>query len=282
VRADAHGPLTRDPVETVDAATVVLVRDATAAGGAPLEVLLLERHRDVAFAGGALVFPGGRVEDADRELDASRWTAASSLATWCERLGTADQRDALGLLVAAVRETFEEAGVLLARREDGRPLDADDLDRDGVVAARRRLVDRERRWDWRDWLEDEGLVLDLGALALWSWWVTPEGPRKRFDTRFLVARMPVGQVATPDGVETTGLRWGPPDAPLAARDRGEVTVIFPTRRNLAAMSRHADADAAWHAAARGDVDQRRILPTLVRTDAGVLVQHPDGGPPEPV
>jgi 8-oxo-dGTP pyrophosphatase MutT (NUDIX family) len=87
-------------------------------GHGGLEVLLLERHLDADFAGGALVFPGGKVDEPDRELDAARWTGRS-LARWREELGTASERDALGVLVAAIRETFEEAGVLLAHREDG-------------------------------------------------------------------------------------------------------------------------------------------------------------------
>ena len=131
-------------------------------------------------------------------------------------------------------------------------------------------------------MTDEELVLDLGALALWSWWVTPEGQHKRFDTRFLVAVLPEGQHAQHDDVETTSLRWATPAEALAAHERGEATVIFPTRRNLADLARFDDAAAAWTAARDGQVDQRRIQPRVVRVGDRVMVQHPDEDDPEPI
>jgi 8-oxo-dGTP pyrophosphatase MutT (NUDIX family) len=270
----------------LDAATVVLVRDHPPAPGeepgrAPLETLLLERHLASDAFGGAFVFPGGKVDAADRELDGARWVGPP-LGPWRERLGAASDADALGLLVTAVRETFEEAGVLLAMREDGTPLEPDDLGSVSFVEARRRLAARGARWDWRTWLSDEGLTLDLGALALWSWWVTPEGSPKRFDTRFFVARLPVGQVAGHDEVEATSLRWVRPGDALAAQRRGEVAIIFPTRHNLAALATFATAEEAWQAAAAGAVDHRRIQPTLEEIDGRQFVRHPFGGGPEPI
>jgi 8-oxo-dGTP pyrophosphatase MutT (NUDIX family) len=266
-------------VPPIASASVIVVRDARHRAG--LEVLLLERHLDADFAGGALVFPGGKVDARDRELDAARWTGRS-LARWREELGTATERDALGVLVAAIRETFEEAGVLLARREDGSPLDADALRRPSAVEARRRLAERGGSWDWRPWLSDEGLVLDLGALAFWSWWVTPVGQHKRFDTRFLIAHLPQGQVAFHDDVETTDLRWiGPADA-LEQQARAEATIIFPTRRNLAALASYGSADDAWVAARDGRVDRRRIQPTIVLVDGRPMVQHPYEDVPSPI
>jgi 8-oxo-dGTP pyrophosphatase MutT (NUDIX family) len=266
-------------VPAVASASVILVRDARHT--AALEVLLLERHLDADFAGGALVFPGGKVDEPDRELDAARWTGRS-LARWREELGTASERDALGVLVAAVRETFEEAGVLLAHREDGTALDADALRRPSVVEARRRLAERGAAWDWRPWLSDEGLVLDLGALAFWSWWVTPLGQHKRFDTRFLIAHLPPGQVAHHDDVETTSLRWIAPAHALEQQARAEATIIFPTRRNLAALAAHGSADEAWRAARDGRVDRRRIQPTIVLVDGRPMVQHPFEDVPSPI
>jgi 8-oxo-dGTP pyrophosphatase MutT (NUDIX family) len=266
-------------VPAVASATVVLVRDRP--DGRGLEVLLLERHLESDFAGGALVFPGGKVDGADRDLDAARWTGRS-LARWRPLLGATSDAEALGLLVAAVRETFEEAGVLLARREDGSPVDADDLAAVGATEARRRLAARGQPWDWRPWLADQGLVLDLGALALWSWWVTPVGPHRRFDTRFLIARLPAGQVAHHDEVETTNLRWVRPADALDDQAAGRVTIIFPTRRNLRALATHPTATAAWQAARDGRVDQRRIQPSIVEVDGRPMVRHPFEDAPEPI
>ena len=262
----------------VDAATVVLVRDAVDAGG--LEVLLLERHLDSDFAGGALVFPGGKVDERDAQLDPARWRGAD-LDRWGVAMGT-DPAGALGLLVAAVRETFEEAGVLLASRSDGSPVTSDDLATDDAMEIRRGLAARGEDVDWRPWLAANGYVLDLGQLGFWSWWVTPEGQHKRFDTRFLLATVPPGQIAQHDAQEITGMRWTRPADALRAQVAGEATVIYPTRCNLAALERYRDVASVQQAVTAGEVDQRRIQPTVVTVDGRSMVQHPDGGPPEPV
>lgn len=272
----AAGPVGRTVHPTVDASTILLLRDGS---GSP-EVLLLERHIESDFAGGALVFPGGKVDPADRELAAARWRGAD-LPTWRESLGADDDAHALGLLVAAVRETFEEANVLLASR-DGEPLTDSDLEQPEFVEARRRLASRGEAFDWRDWLAEQRLVLELGALAPWSRWVTPKGQHKRFDTRFFAARLPTGQSGRSDAVETTDLRWTTPRSALAAQRAGEMVVIFPTRRNLQALDTYSSADAAWRAAAREETDLRRIEPTLVRREGTILVRHPDEDTPEPI
>ena len=276
----AAGRLTDEIVQPVDSATVLLVRDAVEGAGG-VEVLLLERHLDSDFAGGAYVFPGGKVGAEDRALDPARWQA-SSLSAWHDRLGVGSDEEVLGLLVAAVRETFEEVGVLLAHREGGEPIVAQDLMTPSFRSARERLASREGRWDWRTWLEEERVVLDLDTLALWSWWVTPEGQHKRFDTRFFIAAAPPDQIAEHDRVEATEVLWATPQDALAAQVRGEVTIIFPTRRNLETLVRFPTAEAAVQAANAGAVDQRRIVPTMVRVDGKILVQHPDEDEPSSV
>lgn len=279
VRATPEGAT----VPPVAASTVILLRDGPADGEGPgpreLQVLLLERHLNSDFAGGALVFPGGKVDAADRSLAPERW-AGRSLEQWTAHLGVERADEALGFLVAAIRETFEEAGVLLALRENGERISGEELKSRPFMEARERLADRGSRWDWRPWLEEQRVVLDLSALALWSWWVTPRGSHKRFDTRFLVARMPTDQSARFDNVETTSLRWLAPGAALDAAERGEATVIFPTRCNLRQLSAFADVEAAWQAAAEGRVDQRCIEPTLFRKDGKVYIQHPFEDGPE--
>ncbi|MFA9432864.1 NUDIX hydrolase [Egicoccus sp. AB-alg2] len=275
------GRLTGDTTApAVDAASVLVVRDRRRGEG-PVEVLMLERHLQADFAGGALVFPGGKVDPMDRGLDAARWVGDNP-ARWQQRLGAESAEAAQGLLVAAVRETFEEVGVLLATREDGTPVTDEDLRTRSFVTARQRLADRAAAWDWRRWLEDEELVLDLRLLRFWSWWVTPAGQHRRFDTRFFLARLPGGQTATPDDVETTEVRWTTPGDALGAHERGEAVVIFPTRRNLQQLGTFNTVEEAWKAATTDAVDQRRIQPELVRRDGRVLVRHPDGGDPEPI
>lgn len=262
--------------ETRDAATVVLLRESAEGP----EVLLLERHLHSDFAGGALVFPGGTVDAPDRALPATRWDGRDP-AAWQALLGTDSAGDALGLMVAAIRETFEEANILLAHRR-GRPLTDTDLAGASFVEARRRLASREERFDWTQWLADEDLVLDLSALAPWAWWVTPKGPHKRFDTRFFVARKPVDQSGCCDDVETTALRWMTPERALTAQREGEATVIFPTRRNLSALAAHESVAAIWQTAISGNGDMRRIEPRVVIVEGEPRVLHPDDTEPEAV
>ena len=275
------------PVDPVDAVTVMVVRDAPTASAVGsdeagrLEVLLLERHAASAFAPGALVFPGGKLDRVDATLpDACvRWSAPG---TWASRLGVSSTGQARALLVAAVRETFEEAGLLLACHADGTDLADRPLPAAEVAAVRDRMTARDGSHDWAGWLLGHGLLLDLDALAMWSWWVTPAGLPRRFDTRFLIAALPAGQYASHDAVETTAMRWTTPAAALAAYATGELHVIYPTRCTLEQLGTHATAADAVRAARAGAVDLRRIEPTVVHVDGAPMVQHPDGGPPAAV
>ena len=276
----AAGRLVDEEQPAVDASTILLLRDPADTATQGLEVLLLERHIESDFAGGALVFPGGKVDATDRALPPERFSGRDP-AAWRDALGAESDEQALGLLVAAVRETFEEADVLLATR-DGAPVTDADLASPSFVEARRRLSSRDERFDWTSWLAEEDLVLDLGALALWAWWVTPKGQHKRFDTRFFVARLPAEQSAAHDDIEMTSLRWATPQAALEAQRAGQMTVIYPTRKNLEELAVHASAQDAWEAAERGEVDQRRIEPTVVVVDGEVMVQHPYLDDPEPI
>ncbi|MDX1659965.1 MAG: hypothetical protein R3343_14195, partial [Nitriliruptorales bacterium] len=199
----AVGRTVEGTTPAIDSSSVLLVRD----GECGLELFMLERHIETDFAGGALVFPGGKVEEQDRGLSDVRWRGAD-LGQAADDLGVDSEQDALGLLVAAVRETFEEAGILLGTR-GGQPVTGDDLADDTFVEARRRLNDRSDGWDWRGWLDEQELILDLGHLAFFSWWATPDGLHRRYDTRFFVVPAPPEQTAAlaHDEVETTASRW---------------------------------------------------------------------------
>ncbi len=268
--------------EAVPAATVAVVRDH--ADG--LQVLLQERALASDFVGGAWVFPGGKVDGRDAMVDPTRLGPVDLAAVhgvFGSSVGRHGRGDTLALLVAAIRETFEEAGVLLAHR-DGRPVDHTDLAEDAFTTARAGLADRERDHDWRPFLHDQGLVLDLAALRPLAWWVTPHGVHRRFSTRFFVAVAPAGQQrpAGHDAIEMTATVWTTPAEALAAAACGERQVIFPTRTVLSSLVDLPDVAAVSAHADAGGFDLRPITPLVRRVGGRMHVQHPDGGPPEDV
>ena len=263
-------------VTPVDAVTVALLREAPGDPfGAGPEVLLLERHANSSFMPGALVFPGGKIDPPDAELDPSRWTC-SDLAAWVEMLGVPDERAAVALLVAAVRETFEESGVLLARRANGQQVSGSPLDTDLAAHVRKAMCARDRITDWRPWLEEEGLVLDFDAMTMWSWWLTPADRPQRFDTRFLVATLPPGQEARHDGVELVSSTWLRPVEALRRHEAGEFDLRFPTRCTLEQINEHPSAAAAVTAARQGRTDRNRFEAPVVTVDGQRLARYPDG------
>lgn len=246
--------------------------------GEGLEVFLQERTIQSDFAGGAYVFPGGKVDDRDRAMDDHLLGEVD--ATWLQAcLGTTTANEAVALAVAAVRESFEEAGVLLARR-GGDLVDGAFLAAAHTRAMRSDLADRSTDTDWRPWLAAHDLVLDLAALAPFAWWITPHGVHRRYSTRFFVAVVPPDQQTTlgHDGREMTDSVWLGPGAALAAGQAGERMMIYPTRMTLARLAEHADVAAVMAAARSGDVDLRPIVPLVRRGPDGPGVQHPDGGP----
>lgn len=256
-----------------DASTVMLLRD-TADG---LAVCMVERRRAGAFAG-LLAFPGGKVDPADRTLPGSRWRGTAAH----DGHAPMTARE-LGWQVAAVREAFEEVGVLLARRGD-EPVTADHLRAPSFVAARHGLAQRGVAFDWTPWLAEEGLVLDLACLGAWSWWITPEGEPRRFDTRFYVAVVPEEQVdaLVHDRVETVSARWMTVAQVEHERAEGRCGVIYPTRRNLRLLAPYATAAEALAAARGGHLDLRPVQPTLVERDGELVAHHPFDGSVEPV
>lgn len=262
------------PAPAVDAATVLVLRD----GDDGLEVLVQERHVETDFVGGALVFPGGRVEEADRDLPVDL-TVGGAVGDVAARMGT-DERGARGLLVGVAREAFEEAGVLFALR-DGRPVPASLLGDEDVVATRAALAARDDRGDLAGLLRRTGCVLDLDRFVPYAWWVTPEGSHRRYDTRFFVARVPAGQEATvsADHVETTSARWIGPAEALAAGEEGRSTIIFPTRRVLGQLAGGGTVEDVIATARTARID--RHLPTMVDVDGTTMVHLPGEDPEVP-
>ena len=237
-------------VPTRDGATVMLVRDGDHPQR-PLEVFMLRRHPSTAF-GSVHVFPGGVVDGADR---------APALEAHCPGLSDAEASAGLGVpsggrafWVAAIREAFEEAGVLLARTADGAPLR---VDHDPIVQAR---FDGYRRSlhagaiSLLDVLGTEGLVLCADDVRYVAHWITPAGAPKRFDTRFFLARAPEGQIYRHDDEELIGSEWVRPADALARHRSGQFALIDPTISSLDDLGCYATTDELLAARARPGLD----------------------------
>lgn len=217
--------MTPDPIE-IPAATLVLLRE-TPAG---VELFMAERAKSMGFAGGMMVFPGGKVDAADIEL-ARNDTLAPGFADL-------DAVDAAAR-IAAIRETFEEAGVLVT--VGGR------VSEEVRDHWRSRIVEHEE--SFADFLMTTGHRLDPHALVPFAHWCPPAGlEKKRFDTRFYLARMPEAETALHDGHESTHSHWITAAEALARADAGENAIIFPTRRNLERLALHDSIDSLIAAA----------------------------------
>jgi 8-oxo-dGTP pyrophosphatase MutT (NUDIX family) len=237
------------------AATIMLLEDRP-----DLHVLLLRRRAGSAFVGGLSVFTGGGVDAADAEPAVEACCTGLDDRAASRRLGVA--RGGLAYWVAAVRETFEEAGVLLAvDAASGRPVDLASPDVEQRFATLRADVDAGRV-RLADAVRAEGLRLSVDAIHYAARWITPEGPPRRYDTRFFVAALPTGQIAVHDDREAVDSEWRRPADALARFARGELALLPPTvgmLRILAGFSRAADAVAA--AAAQQDGPDRAALLT---------------------
>ncbi|WP_010108349.1 NUDIX hydrolase, partial [Verminephrobacter aporrectodeae] len=213
----------REPVATRPAATVLLLRDAPGNGG--LEVLMTRRSAQASFAPGAHVFPGGGIDalDAQSHSVADRRPAQSALH--------------LTQAIAAIRESFEELGVLLARHADGRMADAQD------IAA----IDRSQPFAAQ--CAARGLRLAADSVYLLAHWTADRDLARRFAVPFLVARMPEGQVPVADEAEQFEPLWVRPADALARHEAGQFFMIFPTIRTLQRLSGFAHAQAVLDAVA---------------------------------
>jgi len=221
-------------VEVQPAATVMLVRDAATGPDVSLEVLILRRHPESVFAADAWVFPGGRVDDADGL--ATPITAGPSDEEASRALGLPS--GGLAYWVAAARECFEEAGILLARHADTNEWLDTTTEWGSARLARNRRDVHSGAASLAAVLEAEGLVLDLSGVHYVSHWITPPGrTARRFDTRFFVAEAPPDQVVSHDAAETVESVWTTPADALERGRAGEITLLIPTIANLEALAR---------------------------------------------
>lgn len=228
----------------VDAATIVLLRD----GKDGLETYMTVRASTMAFQPNALVFPGGKVSSGDLALL---------------------RGDPLGRFkIAAIRETFEEVGVLLAKRDD-QPLIAQEVT--ALFAWRNKLAEHSTHIE--KVAASSGISLDVDALHLIARWVTPRAMPKRFDTYFFLAEMPENQLPEPDGNEVVSAHWFTPRQALAAGARGECLLLPPTFWTLKDLEIYSSADEAIAAMGRESVDP--IEPIVARKDGKIIIQVPD-------
>jgi 8-oxo-dGTP pyrophosphatase MutT (NUDIX family) len=255
------------PIVPRDSSTVIVLREAGA-----LEVFMLERHIKSDFAGGAYVFPGGTVDAADRD------PALTGLVDGSEELAARTDEDpdlVRALAVCAIRETFEEAGILLARHEDGRPVQLDDA---AWSEKRRALANREI--DAVTLAKETGIRYAADLLRFWQRWVTPVFAPRRYDTRFFVAVMPAGQTPLHDDVETTDSTWVHPADAIARGRSGELVIIFPTRMTLESLAGLETTASVFDTAKARPTTP--ILPRFVVEDGEGHVYLPgDPNPHEP-
>lgn len=250
----ADAPFDPASVPVRPASTVMLVRD----GDGGLEVFMLQRNLTASFVAGAHVFPGGAVDPADADAETAAVCSGRDDADASARLGVPS--GGLAYWVAAIRECFEEAGVLLAHDRDGSVVRFDD-----PTVAERFSQHRHAVHDGSLRLADlcvaEGVALDAGQIHYVSHWITPVGEKRRFDTRFFVARAPEAQDPLHDDGETIASLWTRPAEAIERYQRRELFLIPPTIANLGFLAGHATADAAIAAsAAVGEVPA--ILPRL--------------------
>jgi 8-oxo-dGTP pyrophosphatase MutT (NUDIX family) len=246
-----------DPGEVAEprhAATVILLRD----GGSGPEVYLLRRTGTMAFAAGMHVFPGGSVDPRDRST-ATAW-AGPGPDVWARRLGC-DETLARALVCAAVRESFEESGVLLA----GPSSSAVVVDTTTAQMERDRLALLDRSLSMAEMLTARRLVLRSDLLGAWAHWITPEFEPRRFDTRFFVAALPPGQRARDVSSEADAAAWVPVRSAVAEHDAGRMPMLPPTIAALRELAGFDDVAGALAAPRQ----VRPVMPRLV-DDGGRL------------
>lgn len=256
-----------------DAATIMILREADAG----LEVFMVRRHSNSAFMANRYVYPGGKLDDHDCTEVAARHVEGLTPAMARERLGIkGDKREeiapleALGLFYAGIRETFEEAGILLARRGDEQTLI--DLTSDDYVA---RAFERYRAQlnageiALSEVAEQENLVFPLDRLGYFAHWITPTAEPKRYDTRFFVAIAPDSQRPLHDARETTDSTWIRPADAVEQNQNGEFMLAPPTLRTLQKLAEFDSAQAAFDWAL--EHHPPTILPEMEQRDGRIWV-----------
>ena len=247
--------MTNDSI--VPAATILMLRDGTPG----LEVFMVVRHHQIDFASGALVFPGGKIDATD--IDA---------APYCDGIESATPYQ-VAMQIGAIREAFEECGVLLARAEGEAALISGDRLKT-LVDYRESIHSGEI--SFAGFIEQEQLRLACDCLVPFAHWVTPDMMPKRFDTWFYLAKAPDDHLAIHDGTESVDSIWIDPNAALEGAKAGTYTIIFPTRLNVEMLAESSSVDAAIDASKARVI--KEVLPwTETREDGTYLCIPADAG-----
>jgi 8-oxo-dGTP pyrophosphatase MutT (NUDIX family) len=243
------------------ASTILLLRDSTGPDGkGEIEVFMMVRHYEIDFNSGALVFPGGSVDPGDQDIAAKPELYAG---------GEGLDAQALGFRIAAIRETFEESGILLAKPHGSNEL-ISPARAAGISAAFRAAPDTNQIFF--KVLTDNGMLLTLDELVPFAHWITPEGMPKRFDTHFFLAAAPPEQVGAHDGKESTDSIWVSPCEALAGGESGRFKLPFPTTRNLIKLGKHRTVKAALDEARRSKIVT--VMPVMTKLNGGRQLRIP--------
>jgi 8-oxo-dGTP pyrophosphatase MutT (NUDIX family) len=248
------------------ASTILLLRDSPGTGGrdkprGEIEVFMMVRHYEIDFNSGALVFPGGSVDKGDQEIIAS-----PELYSGGEGLDAA----ALSFRIAAIRETFEESGILLARPKGSKALI--DPKRASEIEALTREELCDNKTSFLKVLTEHGLVLALDELVPYAHWITPEGMPKRFDTWFFLAAAPPEQAGAHDGKESTDSIWVSPREALAGGESGRFKLPFPTTRNLIKLGKQPNVQAALDDSRGQSIVT--VMPVMTKLNGGRQLRIP--------
>jgi 8-oxo-dGTP pyrophosphatase MutT (NUDIX family) len=241
------------------ASTILLLRDN--AISQEIEVFMMVRHYEIDFNSGALVFPGGSVDKGDNEI-----IARPELYSGAEGLDAAD----LSFRIAAIRETFEESGILLARPKGSNALV--DAKRAQEIEAAHRTALCEAKTTFLNVLADHGVLLALDLLVPYAHWITPEGMPKRFDTWFFLAAAPPEQAGAHDGKESTDSIWVSPREALAGGQSGRFKLPFPTTRNLIRLGKQPGVKAALEDSRGKPVVT--VMPIMTKLNGGRQLRIP--------
>ena len=254
----------------LDSATVILTRESSQG---QFKVFLMRRRRDQDFMGGAFVFPGGRLDEADCDLDLVPHTRGftGAEAKRCLQAPDLPEEKALGLFFTALRETFEESGILLAYDTSGQIIDLAEGETAGRFAGYRLQI-YDHRLSLRELAEQERLVFAPDLLTPYSHWITPEIESKRFSTRFFLARQPPEQIPFHDTIEMTKSQWLTPSTAIEQQNEGQILLMPPTLKTLEELNEFDSLDDLFLAARSREI--RTILPEAFMTDDGFGVRLP--------
>jgi 8-oxo-dGTP pyrophosphatase MutT (NUDIX family) len=255
-----------DQVQIRPAATVMLIDDRP-----DLQIYMMERHANTVFAGGMWVFPGGSVDATD---DSSEFQAISIHRSDEEASELMDlSSGGLAYYVAAIREAFEEAGILLAlQRDNHEPLDLTPPEIEKRFSQHRDDINDSSR-QFMEIIREENLILDAGVMHYVARWITPKGPPRRFDARFFIAKMPSNQTPIHDNGELVHSEWLSPNEILKQAEAGKMVLMSPTLRMIKNLALFDSAEQVIESVAANQPDElARVTP-----DTGIIVMPGEPG-----